>query len=406
MKMHYAKVISLCTFIFLFVNMGLTSTSFGVYQPYLVELPYVGNTGGSLILSTRTFTSMALMMFADRFYHALGYRRGVTLATLCSAVGFVLYALAPSFPVLIAGAIFAGAGYGLGGMIAVTVLVKRWYASGRGGALGFASVSTGIAAMIIPLVAVQVIAHISLSVSFMVEAALSFAVAAVVFALLRNRPSDKGLEPLHDPAAEEAGSTRVHAHKPKPMPDGARRLFLLAVVCVGGVCMSSNTYLSVYLTTQGYDGGFAAGMLSLAAVSLTASKALTGRLFDRMSSSIASLIMFGCQVSGLILLIAAGSITSIPLVACGALLASFGLVLGTIGVSEWSLELVPRRNAGKFVKDCQVAYVVGGLAGNFIPGPISDVMGSYQDAYGVFLLMAVSAMVIVAVTYKRYRVPV
>ena len=52
MKQNYPKIISACCFLFLFVNVGMPSTSFSVYQPYLVQL--VGDSGGALVLSVRT----------------------------------------------------------------------------------------------------------------------------------------------------------------------------------------------------------------------------------------------------------------------------------------------------------------------------------------------------------------
>ena len=38
-KRHYEKVIAACCFLILFTNVGLPSTSFSVFQPYLVDLP-------------------------------------------------------------------------------------------------------------------------------------------------------------------------------------------------------------------------------------------------------------------------------------------------------------------------------------------------------------------------------
>ena len=47
-KQHYEAVVAVCCFLILFTNVGLPSTSFSVYQPYLVGLPGVGHSGGSI----------------------------------------------------------------------------------------------------------------------------------------------------------------------------------------------------------------------------------------------------------------------------------------------------------------------------------------------------------------------
>ena len=52
-KQHYEAVVAVCCFLILFTNVGLPSTSFSVYQPYLVDLPGVGHSGGSIIVSVR-----------------------------------------------------------------------------------------------------------------------------------------------------------------------------------------------------------------------------------------------------------------------------------------------------------------------------------------------------------------
>ena len=65
-KRHYEKVICVCCFLILFTNIGLPSTSFSVYQPYLVAIPGVGHAGGSVILSVRTF---AIIFVKENIVH-------------------------------------------------------------------------------------------------------------------------------------------------------------------------------------------------------------------------------------------------------------------------------------------------------------------------------------------------
>ena len=127
-KRHYEKVIAACCFLILFTNVGLPSTSFSVFQPYLVDLPGVGNTGGSIIISVRTFMSLIGMLVVGRYYDLLNCRIGAFLASLCVCAGFFLYSQnTGSFIGLCAGSVFTGLGYGLGGMIASTMMINRWF---------------------------------------------------------------------------------------------------------------------------------------------------------------------------------------------------------------------------------------------------------------------------------------
>lgn len=95
-KQHYEAVVAVCCFLILFTNVGLPSTSFSVYQPYLVDLPGVGHSGGSIIVSVRTFVSLLAMLVVGRYYDLVDCRIGAFLATLCVSAGFALYSFAGS----------------------------------------------------------------------------------------------------------------------------------------------------------------------------------------------------------------------------------------------------------------------------------------------------------------------
>ena len=181
-RTHYEKVVCACCFLFLFVNMGFASTSFGVYQPYIVEV--VGNTAGSVVLACRTLTSLVCMLLVNRYYTRLDCRRGVLVATLLTAVGFGVFSQARSTALFCLGAVFTGAGYGLGGMVCMTTLVGRWFRDHVGTAVGIASAGSGMASLIVSPVAARIIHASSLSAAFLCESAIAALIGAVVFVLL------------------------------------------------------------------------------------------------------------------------------------------------------------------------------------------------------------------------------
>ena len=94
---HYEKVVCACCFLFLCVNIGFTSTSFNVYQPYIVAVDGIGDTGGSLILAFRTLISLLCMLAVAKWYRLLDCRLGVFLASCLTAIGFFFYSLADNF---------------------------------------------------------------------------------------------------------------------------------------------------------------------------------------------------------------------------------------------------------------------------------------------------------------------
>lgn len=422
MKQHYEKVITLCCFLFIFTNIGLPSTSFGVYQPYIVQI--VGDTGGMVVLATRTLVALVSILFVDRFYHVLDCRAGIGIATLCTAAGFAVYSVAESMPAFLAAAALTGIGYGLGGMVGMTMLTRRWYADHIGGAVGFASVGSGVASIVVPLVAVRIIHSASLHAAFRFEAMVALAVGLTVMALLRNRPQDMGLAPHASPVARQGkpstgkgeGAQSPNGGRPSDGPVAASVpdsigmhlsnreyvLVIVAAVFIGLVCVGSPSYVTVFYTDAGIAPVTVAALFSLQGIALTVSKYASGKLFDAVGTGKGSAAMFAVIIVGLVLLFLVGlgatSIAPVATVLCGA-----GFTLGTVGISIWSLELADPRNLARSIKRFQVAYSLGGFLANTFPGPLKELTGSYLSSYAVFLTAAVLAGVVIVGVYYKYR---
>ena len=400
LKRHYDKVVIGCCLLFVFVNVGLASTAFSVHQPFIVAMEGIGDTGGSLILSVRTLVSLLAMTVVDRYYRALDVRRGVSLACLFTCGGFMAYSAASSLPAFFGGAVLLGLGYGLGGMVAMTYLANRWFSSGVGHVVGIASMGSGIASIVMPLVIVRVIEASSLSAAFMVEGALSAGIGICVFAILRNRPSDMGLEPYERSGPGKKTPRRASANQ-TAMGRGWRIATLAAMVGVGVFSCCGITYLSVLATSSGFDALFAATLVSVAGISLTVCKFLAGELFDRLGASRGSAIMFALGFTGFAACCFAGT-GNMAVMVCGAVLVGAGLSLGSVGVSVWSIDLSDAANRARQIKNFQVAYSLGGFIANTLPGIVKDLVGTYVVSYAAACaVIAFCAFVIVSVYRRR-----
>ncbi len=410
MKQHYEKVIAGCGFLFIFANIGLASTAFSVHQPYLVALPGIGDTGGSLILSVRTLTSFLAMLIVDRYYRLLDVRLGVLVACLLTGAGFLVYSVAASLPVFFGGAVLLGLGYGLGGMVALTYLANRWFSSGIGTVVGFSSMGSGLASIVMPLIVVRIIQGVSLSAAFAFEGALAAVVGIVTFILLRNRPSDMGMEPYagkQDKPRRKKRPTRGNedgaSSAAAPSPSAGERMMLMgAMVCVGVFSCCGITYMSVLATSSGFDPVFAALLVSIAGVALTAAKFATGELFDHLGGPRASAIMFAFAFLGFSLCCFAGTGSVVVMVA-GAIAVGTGLSLGSVGISVWSLDLSQPENRTRQVKNFQVAYSLGGFIANTLPGIVKDLVGTYIVSYAATAVVVAAAAFIILRFYRKYK---
>lgn len=181
-----------CAFTLLFVNTGFTSTSFSIYQSYIVNIPGVGDVGGSVVVTVRTFVSLICMFFTGVYFRRLNPRIGFFIATLFTALAFFLFGRAYSLAGLCVASAFAGIGYGFGGMVASTYLIGNWFRGKVGSVSGIATMGSGVAAIFIPILAGWLIDAFSLSLAFYVEAAIAFILALLLFKFVRVKPKTSG----------------------------------------------------------------------------------------------------------------------------------------------------------------------------------------------------------------------
>ncbi len=408
MKNHYPKIISSCCFLFIFVNVGLPSTSFSVYQPYLVSLPGIGDAGGSLILSIRTLVTLCTMFFVNHFFNRLDCRLTVTIGCLATALGFLAYSIADSLLLFCAGAVCAGFGYGIGGNVGMTLLTGRWYKSRVGTAVGFATVGSGLAGMVVPPIALVIIEGVSLSTAFAVESAFSFAIAVLVFVLIRNHPADIGAHPYGEEDELDAnhgrGVGRVD-HEPLMIESKIpRRMYLLLIFAMAGVGVMSVgalAYFSILMTTSGYETHFAAITLSVVGGCLTAAKFGSGVLFDRIGPIRATIVLFALSVLGLALCCLM-PLQSMPLALLAAICYGMGVSAGSVGISVWSLHFSNEKTRSKTVKDFQVGYSFGGFVGDTFPGFLAHATATYVPAYVIILIWTALSGIIIVSMYRRF----
>lgn len=447
MNLHYSKIISACCFLFVFVNIGLPSTSFSVFQPYLVALPGVGDSTGSLILSARTLLTFLAMFVVNAYYKKLDCRLAVTGGCALVSAGFACYAVAAHLgilPLFFVAAALTGLGYGLGGNVAVALLTGRWYRTNIGTAAGFAAVGSGVAGMVIPPIALRLIEGLSLSAAFAFDAALTGIVGVIVFALIRNHPKDIGAHPYgwtEDVSTADATNGRSetdetsgqsetdvtsrqseqgkqgepensdgesepldHKHGAPtfiPLSKQERAFLLIACMGVGIVCMGALSYLTILMTTNGFSPAFAAIMLSVTGVTLTVSKLVSGMAFDRLGTLRGTAIVYALELGGLALLCLAPMGNPLIMIAAVALFGA-GASTGSTGISTWSIELSSPEERTKLVRNMQIGYAFGGFVGNTFPGFLAEACASYVPAFAIiFATTAISAVILVRIYQRR-----
>lgn len=416
LEQHYNKVIAFCCFLFMAVNIGFTSTALNVYQTYIVELPGMNHSLGGMIPTIRALTSLLATFFVSFYYRRLDCRAGVVLGTSLTALGFVVYALHPSFPTLAVGSVFTGLGYGLGGAVATTLLVGRWFTHDVGKAAGFAAMGSGVAGAVIPVMAVAIINSYGLQASFAAEAVLAALVALTIGLLLRNRPAGYGAARIgasgvpsaqetsggesSDNAQQEIDSAQLAEEQKPYLTARDHNLLMIAMLGVGCACTGGVSYLAILMTSNGIDPVLAATFVALQGITLSLGKFCAGAVMDKIGSRRGALLFFGIFIVAL--LCCSAAFTGSPVVcAVGAALFGLGASLGSTGISVWSLEFSHRDDRARITKDFQAAYAMGGLVTNLLPGLLMTATGTYCVSYLFMAVMVTLSLIIILRVYKH-----
>lgn len=295
---------------------------------------------------------------------------------------------------------FTGLGYGLGGMIASTMLINRWFRSNVATVAGIAAVGSGVAAVILPNVTVALIGTYSLSAAFLFESALALVLGVLVFLLLRNYPRDLGLEPYEAPEGKKAGKPgRARAaRRNRNVPEKLAPLVLVAMTFVGCISVGGTSYLAVLFTSEGFSAEGAAALVALCGGCLTVAKLASGVVFDRVGTKRGSMFFFALFIGGTLLL-CLSDMGNVGLAGVGVFLYGLGLSLGTVGISVWSIELAPKGREAKTIKNFQLCYALGGFIFTFLPGFLAEAFGTYLVTYVILLAMIAFAAVVVVGVY-------
>lgn len=411
LKRFYPFVIVACCFLITFGNMGLPSTGFSVYQSYIVEVPGVGDLGGSLVVTLRVFVAFICSFLTNRYYAAIDVRRGVFIVSLFGVAGFIVYGLSDNLVGLCAGAVLTGIAYGFGGTVAVTLLIGNWFKGHLGTAIGWASVGSGIASFVMPVIIASVIHGFGLSEAFFVDAFFGLVLSLVVVIFVRSKPQALGLAPYE--AKPRTRSTRKRRAEVEameldegplesPLPRMRYLAMIVALFMLGADAMVGMAFLGILMTSEGIDPIQSALLLSLAGICLTCSKLIIGVICDRFGTMLGSALFFIMLIVGLTLccLIRVGgfgfAVMAVVLFGCGG-------CLGSTGISLWSLELSTSKDRLRTIRSFQTAFVFGGFAFNMLPGILKVSLGSYVSTYVFLALMAVASAVIVLSVYGLRR---
>ena len=417
---HYAWVICFGCALMFYATCGLGCNVFSVYSPFIRKQWDFSNSQISLIGTFRSLFQMVAIFLAGRIYGKIKVRTGMLIAGIVCALGYVTYGLAAVFPVYLAGSALVGFGYGLTSMVAISILINRWFVKNRTLAVSMVSATSGLATLGVPSLITYNIQHHGMMYAFLLEGAVMAALVVTAFLILRETPEEMGTLPfgaekLPEKNAPEAAAEEGTPEIPVISEPGMYRhvkephvkdlnVLLIYVMIILGCSFNSGGFgaISMLSTTEGYDSAITAVAISAAGTMLMVGKLVFGAMSTRLSLYKTSLIFAALTV---ISTLSMCFIRVSPVVLlCGTGMYGFSLTLLSIGPVTWTEDWFPADERLEMIRRSQLSYSIGSLLNSMLPGIMADLFGgSYVPFYVYSTVCAVIVAVLLVYTYKSVR---
>lgn len=386
----YRWVICAAGTLALFCTGGLLVTGFNVYTPYLISEGGLTNQEVSVVLMVRNVFSLLSMFLVVPMIRRLDIRLNITTAVLAGALAFAVFSFARHFALFCLGTALAGLSYGLGGMVSVSVVVKRWFDDHEGLALGICAAGTGLSAVIGSPIITAMVESRSMQYSMRMEAAFMALTAALLFVLMRNYPSEeKHAAVLRERQAKTAG----HRHYNPFALSRAEKLLLYLGVLLCGMSYTVSPFLTVLFREKGFDAATVGWLVSFMGLALCVGKCVYGGAVDLLGRVRAGNVFHGCFV--LAIFLCAACVPGSRVMAFAAMtLLGVGFPMLSVGLSQLAAGTAHPEYYADGVRQLQTAYMLGTVVFSTVPGILADRMGTYIPCYYLLAVVALAAALI------------
>ncbi len=399
---HYGWAVVVAGIVAVFACLGMGRFALGMLLPSMGQSLALSH-GDMGAISTANFVGyMAAVSLGGRTVARLGARRTIVAGLLMVALSTIAVSRAESFAQVLA--LYLITGYGSGAAnVPVMGLIAHWFGRKvRGRAAGMVMTGPGAAIMLSGAVVPAINAAQGAEgwrLAWLLLGLSVLAAAAFALLVLRNHPSELGLEPVAGEAAgQPAASTGGH-------PTVSRRR-ILGHLCVlyAAFGFTYAIYVTFIVTALVQEHGFPEatagrfwswiGFLSLA------SGPVFGGLSDRIGRGKGLMMVFAFQTAAYLLVA-----LPLPEPFLFASVALFGLVV-------WSIPSIMAAAVGDYLGPEQaasafgtvtVAFAVGQIAGPALAGRMADAMGGFSASFAMAALITAAAVLVAAFLPVRHE---
>lgn len=397
-------ICALCCLIFLFSN-GAVSSAFNTTLMYIRDEFALSESQASMVTSMRSLTAsfcLAILLFG---YKKLSVKAVILIALGSAVAGFLVFAYATGYSMLLVGSLLLGICYGFAGVGVITPIVRSWFVKHRAFALGLVTASTGLANVIFPQVIRMLVNGASLRVNFIVTAIAFAAIGVIAIVFLKDDPKKAGYYPLGGETLTEtdtAGSTKkAYVENTEYAPDWrCHALMFVFIFCVSGFNYAAWSNFTLLFTGAGWDRDTVTYFMSICGFLLMVTKSGYGAVSDKFSVRKSGWVFF---LACFIAMVMCGLFSGVQnLVVMGVIFVIYciGGIFSGVSLGVYAMEFSNAKNTKYLSAVYVLVFNVCNLITSNIVGAIAEAYGDYRPAYLVLAGFVVVGFICVNLAYK------
>lgn len=397
-RLEYKWVIVACCFAMIFTCLGFCSSNKSLYLSAITEALGIKRSLFSINDSIRFIATAVVNLFFGTLVQKFGARKmiGAGFVSLIAAV--LIYAHATEVWMFYIGGALLGIGLSWASTTMVGYVVNYWCKEHKGTIMGFVLAANGIGGALAAQIVTPIIYEegnaFGYRSAYKLVALILLVVGIVIVALFRDIPKDsRGDVPKKN--QKEQGWIGITFEQAMRKP-----YFYMSLCCIfltGAVLQAVNGIGAAHMRDVGVEAGYLATVMSVHSLVLTASKFLTGFLYDKLGIRFT---MIFCDVAAVVAFLTLALVSPTAEGRWFAMLygavSAFALPLETIMLPLISGELFGQiayaQMMGLFVSVNTAGYAVGAPVANLV----YDIFGTYKP----ILYVSVVIIVMVAVVFQ------
>lgn len=389
-------VIGAC-FLMIFVGLGFCSGTKSLYLVAITDATGIKRSMFSIADSCRFITTSIVNLFFGTLLFKFGAKKMIGVGFLSLLMFALIYATATQAWMFAIGGCFLGFGLCWTGTAMVGHVVNAWCEEHRGTIMGFVLAANGVGSALATQIISPIINRDAFGYrnAYLVTGIALLISALVILIFFREYP--EGYDPAHH---FQHHKKRKHDHTWRGIPaKEALRMpyFYIGAFCVfltGMTLQGANGVSVAHMKDVGIDPAYAATVVSVYSVGLSASKMLVGILYDKIGLRKTMTI---CNISAVLALVLLVSVVPTPtgkiLAMVYGLLAALAMPLETIILPLLAADLFGEHSFEKLLGFYLSISTAGYAVGLPLTNLCYDILGTYTPA----LIALACVMVAVAV---------